>query len=501
MPIRRQIEMHLPAKFEQDAKAVHAKAVQSLFALFEEMCEGALAVDRDARIIWINQKYRVLLGVGETDYVVGRDVEDVIPHSRMREVATSGRPILLDIMQFGDQWFVVTRLPIMDDAGNVTGAIGFVLFDRVDYLKPIVDKFARLQDELAIVRRQLTGLRRAKYSFSQFIGSSPAMMEVKRLARRAAQVDTTLLLMGETGTGKELLAHAIHESSVRSNRSFIGINIAAMPETLVEAELFGVAPGAYTGADKKGRDGKFKIAEGGTLLLDEVGDMPVQVQAKLLRVLQEQEFEPLGSNRLIKADVRIIAATSKDLGKLVEEGKFRPDLYFRLNVLPITVPALRDRLSDLEALCENLLEQIAARTGETPRDLDAGAFEVMMAHNWPGNIRELRNVLERACMETDRRILTAEDLARILPARRQPAGPLALDRPLSTAVLQTERDSIRAALESTHGNRAEAARLLGISRSKLYQRLTALGLVSKLQTPSKIRDAWKTKHNQDSGGP
>lgn len=212
--------------------------------------------------------------------------------------------------------------------------------------------------------------------------------------------------------------------------------------------------------------------------------MPIQVQAKLLRVLQEQEFEPLGSNRLIKTDVRIIAATSRDLGKLVEEGKFRADLYFRLNVLPITVPPLRDQVSDLEALCETLLEQIAMRTGGRPRDLDSGAFEIMMAHNWPGNIRELRNVLERACMETDRRILTAGEIARTLPARQQMPTAVALvpGRPLSTAVLQMERDSICAALKSTRGNRAEAARILGISRSKLYQRLSALGLASKHRT-------------------
>ena len=471
---------------EAGRKAVHDRAVRSLFAMFEEMCEGALAVDEKSRIVWINQKYLALLNVGENDYVIGRDVEDVIPHSMMREVVATGRPILLDIMQFGDRWFVVTRLPVIDDAGVVTGAIGFVLYDRVDYLKPIVDRFAKLQDELASARRQLAGHRRAKYSFSQFIGSSPAIMEVKRLARRAAQVDTTILLIGETGTGKELQAHSIHETSHRASRPFIGINVAAIPETLVEAELFGVAPGAYTGADKKGRDGKFKIAEGGTLLLDEVGDMPLLVQAKLLRVLQEQEFEPLGSNKLIKADVRIIAATSRDLKKLVEAEKFRADLYFRLNVLQIRVPPLAERLSDIEALSEALLEQIALRNNETPRDISADALEAMMAYNWPGNIRELRNVLERTCMETERSVLTANDFARVLPRPQPNVAHDALaacpDGALPDAVSRTERESISAALKTTAGNKAEAARLLGISRSKLYQRLSSLGLVSKNHT-------------------
>jgi transcriptional regulator with PAS, ATPase and Fis domain len=469
------------AELETDTEAVYARAVRSLFALFEEMCEGALAVDRQARIVWINQKYRALLGVGDADDVIGHEVEDVIPHSMMRHVVESGRAILLDIMQFGDRWFVVTRLPVHDDAGRVDGAIGFVLFDRVDYLKPIVDKFARLQDELAAARRQLAGQRRAKYSFSQFTGSSPAIMEVKRLARRAAQTDTTVLLVGETGTGKELLAHAIHEGSARANRPLVGINVAAIPETLVEAELFGVAPGAYTGADRRGRDGKFKIAEGGTLLLDEVGDMPMQVQAKLLRVLQEQEFEPLGSNRLIRSDVRIIAATSRDLKRLVDAGSFRADLYFRLNVLAITIPPLRDRMSDLEALCEALFEQIAVRTGERARDIDPSAFAALAGHDWPGNIRELRNALERACMETDRPVLMAKDLARILPGRSVPPHvgvQVPPDQSLPDAVSRAERDAIAAALKSAGGKKAKAARLLGISRSKLYQRLNALGMLT-----------------------
>jgi transcriptional regulator with PAS, ATPase and Fis domain len=477
--------MSIPTKTGRGAEVIHARAVRSLFALFEEMCEGALAVDSHARIVWINDKYQSLLGIGKTDYVLGRDVEDVIPHSLMREVVTSGRPILLDIMQFSDKWFVVTRLPIFDEVGKVGGAIGFVLYDRFDYLKPIVNKFAKLQDELAIARRQLAGQRRSKYSFSQFIGSNPAIMEVKRLARRAAQVDASVLLLGETGTGKELLAHAIHECSARSGRPFIGINVAALPDTLVEAELFGVAPGAYTGADKRGRDGKFKIANGGTLLLDEVADMPIQIQSKLLRVLQEQEFEPLGSNNLIKTDVRIIASTSRNLKALVNDGKFRADLYFRLNVLPIMIPPLRERLSDLEVLCEVLLEQISFQTGERPRDVDASALKVMTAHDWPGNIRELRNVLERVCMETDHQIITTEDLVRVLPTRAMSTSNFdrgSLDKPLSRAISQTERDAICVALKSTGGKKAEAARLLGISRSKLYQRLNALGIASKDQT-------------------
>jgi transcriptional regulator with PAS, ATPase and Fis domain len=299
---------------------------------------------------------------------------------------------------------------------------------------------------------------------------------VKRQARRAAQSDSTVLLLGETGTGKELLAHAIHAASARAERPFVGVNLAAVPETLLEAEFFGVAPGAYTGADRKGRDGKFKLADRGTLFLDETGDMPLALQAKLLRALQEQEIEPLGSNRVIKVDVRVIAATSRDLKSMVAEGRFREDLYYRLNVLPVRLPALRERLTDLEALAESLLESIAARTGLPQRELSPSAMAALAAHRWPGNIRELRNALEQAAMLTDSVRLSAEDFAQVLPvpgvqADRRKAGQL---RPLPQLIAELERSSIQSALAATGGNKVSAARMLGISRATLYEKLASL---------------------------
>jgi transcriptional regulator with PAS, ATPase and Fis domain len=358
----------------------------------------------------------------------------------------------------------------------VIGALGMVLFDHPETtLQPLIAKFARLQRDLDEAKRELAAQRRAKYTFASFIGSSPAALEVKRQARRAAQTPSNVLLLGETGTGKELLAHAIHAASARADKPFISVNLAAVPETLLEAEFFGVAPGAYTGADRKGRDGKFKLADGGTLFLDEVGDMPLPLQAKLLRALQEQEVEPLGSNRVIKVDVRVLAATSRDLKALVAEGRFREDLYYRLNVLPIRLPALRERLGDLEALAESLLESIAARTGMPQRELSPSAIGALAAHGWPGNIRELRNVLEQAAMLTDNPRLAAEDFARILPASaaREARGGGAL-RPLPEQIAELERSSIRLALAATGGNKVSAARMLGISRATLYEKLSGM---------------------------
>jgi transcriptional regulator with PAS, ATPase and Fis domain len=315
-----------------------------------------------------------------------------------------------------------------------------------------------------------------------------------------------VLLLGETGTGKELLAHGIHAASQRAAKPFIAINIAAVPETLLEAEFFGVAPGAYTGAERKGRDGKFKLADGGTLLLDEIGDMPLALQSKLLRVLQEQEVEPLGSNTVQRIDVRIIAATSRDLPAMIAAGSFRADLFYRLNVLPVRLPALRERLADLEALVESLAEDIARRSGLPHKSVTPDALDLLARHSWPGNIRELRNALEQATLMTDDAVLDASHFAALvrdaesadLPAsaavnaaeqRAAPQAPAVAresngDRaaaitpaitPLPQAIAELEARTIEAALAATGGNKLAASRLLGISRATLYEKLAGFG--------------------------
>ncbi len=472
--------MKLGDRFVHGSDEIRRVAMQTLFERLESLCEGAIAVDQQARVVWVNDKYARKLGLASVEEALGRDIEDVIPNSLMRQIVQTGEPILLDIMEFGDEQFVVTRMPLNDEHGEVIGAVGFVLYDRLQHLKPLVTKFERLQSELASAQRRIAEGRRARYSFASVCGASPACVELKRQARRASQLETTVLLLGETGTGKELLAHAIHAASPRNAKPFVAMNVAAIPEALMEAEFFGAAPGAYTGADRHGRDGKFKLADGGTLFLDEVSDMPLAVQAKLLRVLQEQEVEPLGSNRVIRVDVRIIAATSLDLDDQVKRGKFRADLYYRLNVLAISLPPLRERLQDLDALCELILAQIAERTGMPQREVAHDAVSALATYRWPGNIRELRNVLEKAAMFTDNRRLEAADFVQVLPAlvaARQPEPPPA--RTLSQAVDNAERAAILAALESSHGNKSSAAQLLGVSRATLYEKLAQLGLAPR----------------------
>jgi transcriptional regulator with PAS, ATPase and Fis domain len=458
----------------KDPAAIRKIAKKSLFEGLDQMCEGAILVDRSARIVWISDKYAARLGLSSAQVAVGRVVEDVIPNSLMREVVRTGEPMMLDIMQFGDESFVVMRVPVKDERGRVIGAAGFMLFDRLQNLHPLVAKFQRLETELAHIQKSLAEERRVKYTFSNFIGSSPPAMEVKRHARRAAQADTTVLLLGETGTGKEVLAQAIHSASPRAHGPFIGVNVAAIPETLLETEFFGASPSAYTGADRRGRDGKFVQAHGGTLFLDEVGDMPMPMQAKLLRVLQEKEVEPLGSNRVVKVDVRVIAASSVDLRQMVSSGRFRSDLYYRLSVLPIELPPLRDRIGDLELLCDHILEEIARRTGRLQRELTPTALTVLGSYSWPGNIRELRNILENVSLNSDSPRLSAEELSLVLPRL---ATTRSGERPtlkLADVVADAERNAIRSALAAAEGKKVLAAELLGISRATLYEKLSTL---------------------------
>jgi transcriptional regulator with PAS, ATPase and Fis domain len=498
--------MTVPDTLPRDGQSILALAARSMFQLFSNISQGMFLVDRSGTIVWVNEGYKRFLpalGFSSVDQFVGHKVEDVVPNTQMRRVLETGEAILIDLLTNRAGTFVVSRLPLRDEAsGELIGAIGIVLFDHPETtLQPLIHKFANLQRDLDDARRELARQRRSKYTLASFVGTSAAAVEVKRQARRAAQSSSPVLLLGETGTGKDVLAHAIHAASARAGGPFVSVNIAAVPDTLLEAEFFGVAPGAYTGADRKGRDGKFKLADGGTLFLDEIGDMPPSLQPKLLRALQEGEIEPLGSNKLVRFDARVIAATSRDLAALVREGRFREDLYYRLNVLPIAVPPLRERQADIAALVEALGEDLSHRNGTAPPELDPQALALLSAQPWRGNIRELRNVLEQAALRTESGQITSRELMAVLrqagvrdiatqPGIVASAATAATadlqrpvtepPRPLAEQVAQIERQAIRAALEHTGGNKLAAAKLLGISRATLYERLEQLPEIQTL---------------------
>jgi transcriptional regulator with PAS, ATPase and Fis domain len=455
------------------------KSVASVLNAFDSLGDsfkGAITVDAEARITWIDDRYRELLGIPAAADLIGQRVEEVIPHSLLRRVVETGRPILIDIMAFDDKQFVVCRLPLRNEKGEIQGAVGFVFYEEIDYLAPILDKFETMQRQLSRAQAALNRERQTKYSLSSFVGASEAVRDLKTVVRRYALRDGAALILGETGTGKELLAHAIHQQSDRADGPFVAVNVAAIPEALLEAEFFGVAPGAFTGADRKPRKGKFELAHGGTLFLDEIGDMPAALQAKLLRALQEGEFEPLGSNTVKKVDVRIIAATSQPLEQKIEDKSFRADLYYRIAVLAIHVPPLRERLDDIGLIAEALLETIPRPRDQRGWLITPEAIDQLTRYRWPGNVRELRNVLERAAAIAPSEMIDLALIAKALPREAAPMGAPPMAGDLSARLADAERAAMLEALAAEDGSKSAAARRLGVSRSQFYEKLKRHGI-------------------------
>ena len=320
-----------------------------------------------------------------------------------------------------------------------------------------------LQRENALLKKKLN----RRYSLQDIISKSPRMQEIFQLIREIASLKSTVLIQGESGTGKELIARAVHFTGERAHKPFVGVSCAALAETLLESELFGHEKGSFTGAVAQ-KKGKFEMADGGTIFLDEIGDIPAKLQLDLLRVLQERSFYRVGGAEEIRVDVRVIAATNVNLQEAVREGVFREDLYYRLNVISIRIPPLRERLEDIPLLAHHFVEQLSLQLGKKVEHLSEAALRLLMNHNWPGNVRELENVIERAMVTCRNSLLTEEDfqfLAHELEDRK-----VSTDSPVQT-LREMERQAIEAALRRTQGNMKEAALVLGIDRSTLYEKI------------------------------
>ena len=360
----------------------------------------------------------------------------------------------------------------------------------------------------------------------RFVGNSAPMVRVNGLIRQVAPFDSSVLVLGESGTGKEMVARAIHENSPRRDKPFVAINCGAIPAELLESELFGHEKGAFTGAISA-RKGRFEMAEGGTLFLDEIGDMSLPMQVKLLRVLQEREFERVGGTQTVKVDVRLISATNRDLEQLIEAGQFREDLYYRLNVFPVHLPPLRDRLQDLPELTTHFIAKFTRRGMTQSPGMTAAAMAKLSAYSWPGNVRELENIIERAMILAQGQAIDAEHLdfgRRVQSATpptgvvnvggragepgtdAKPTGAAVIDlaagdesKPLSERLLDSERREIIAAVEKSNSNIAGAARLLGINRSTLYYRMRKHGLEHLLPTKVGVGSAPATTQDPNPG--
>src|SRR6202166_761703 len=342
----------------------------------------------------------------------------------------------------------------------------------LDHLTVVVEKaleVRKLRDE----NRELREALGKKYQFENIVGHSPEMQEIFATVTRVAPTRATVLLAGESGVGKDMIARAIHEHSPRKGRPFVKINCTSLPENLMESELFGYEKGAFTGANIS-KPGKFEQADTGTVFLDEIGDVPLSIQVKLLRILQEREFERLGSNKTRHIDVRVLAATNVDLRAALEEGTFREDLYYRLNVLPIDIPPLRDRKEDIPLLVQHFIRKLGKDINSPAQSISEAAMDRLLAYHWPGNVRELENVMERSLVLANGPVLDAADIRLDL----QPRTRLAVETVLPDGMTldQHEQALIREALKRANNNKSQAARLLGLTRNALRYRLSQMGL-------------------------
>lgn len=459
---------------ELQAVAAELETVKSLKSTLESaiesVFEGIVVVDATGLITMMNQSYGEFLGI-DARAVVGQHVADVIPNTRMHIVAQTGKPEFAEVQRIKDNQVVVTRIPIVKD-GEVAGAVGKVLFRDVKDVKLLARKLNTLQSELEYYKEELRKVHGGKYTVERIIGNSEKMQWLKSLATKAAKGNSTILILGESGTGKELFAHAIHNASSRCHGPLIKVNCAAVPENLLEAELFGYDEGAFTGARKGGKPGKFELANGGSIFLDEIGDMTMAMQAKLLRVLQEREIERVGGTKTSKVDVRIIAATNRDLESMIENGEFRQDLYYRLNIITILIPPLRERKEDIPMLCATLLNKINSQFQYGVEGVSPSAMKLLTDYNWPGNVRELENVLERAVnlMDNDT-FIESQHLPPLLKKTHKSQETEEKDKNLAGILGDTEKEAIYKALEAAGGNKSKAAKLLGIHRSGFYQKL------------------------------
>ncbi len=377
---------------------------------------------------------------------------------------------------------------VMTAYGSVETAVEAMKAGASDYvLKPFTMAEMKLviNKELDVqrVRDENRSLKEAlgkRYHFQNIVARSAKMQEVLALVERVAATNSTVLIGGESGVGKDLIARAIHQNSRRASGPFIKINSTAVPDTLFESELFGFEKGAFTGA-MTAKPGKFELADKGTLFLDEIGDVPAAIQVKLLRVLQEREFERLGGTRTLKVDVRLIAATNRDLRAALEEGTFREDLYYRLNVVPIDIPPLRDHKEDIPDLVSHFFARFARENGKEIHQITPAALKVLTDYHWPGNVRQLENIIERAVALSSAPVLDARDIhldARPLPGAPGSAGASGTVPflPEGMTLEQWEDELIREAMRRANGNKSEAARLLGLSRNALRYRLSKLGV-------------------------
>ena len=488
--------------------------MDTLTALALEALPNFVIVDNRGIITYMNTSYLEMLGMTR-DQVIGHSAEEIIPGTRLLTILRTGKSEIGDTMSFFHQkeqktiHVMCNRRVIRDRSGNIIGAIGVTTANTDEEMEEMQRQLGNLQRENELIKERMNALLsqgRKTDPLSNIIGNTPQMLKIKNTIRSYAAFDIPILITGETGVGKELFANAIQEMSLRKGKPFVKINCASIPKELMESELFGYEEGAFTGAMKKGKVGKFELADTGTLLLDEIGEMPLPLQAKLLRVLQNYEIERVGGLSSKKVDVRLICSTNRNLEQMAREGSFRQDLYYRINTVELHIPPLRERLGDLYELCAFLVGKINKTFHLETAGISDPVYSLFCEYRWPGNVRELEHVLERLAVLHPNSEISSESCdflrERIASSRRSapaaapaPEDSRAITKPRSSDIpaagapssllsvqelkekqQQDDRVLILQALSQTGGNKAKAARLLGIDRSLLYYRMKKLGI-------------------------
>jgi len=433
--------------------------------------KGLMIVDKFGVIIYINESFEKIHQI-KADAAIGKHVSDIIENTRMHIVAQTGVAELDELQYIHGHEYVVSRIPLLEN--NIcVGAVGLIRFEYTTEVKELQKKVLKLENELKFNLHNPLINSDTIFSFSDIIATSESTINARDMALRASACDSTVLLLGESGVGKEVFAHSIHNLSKRNRHPFIRMNCSAIQDSLFESELFGYEEGAFTGAKKGGKKGKFELANNGTILLDEIGDMPLNVQSKLLRVIQEKEIDKVGGEKVKNIDVRIIAATNRNLEELIDQGKFRQDLFYRLNVIPIYIPPLRERKLDIPLLIKVFWEKLQKERGVYYKSLSPEAREILINYKWPGNIRELKNVLERAITIVPQDIITGDHIKTIIQSNSSKKGGFCIidNCNLASLLSNTEKEAISIALIRTNNNRSHAAGLLGISRALLYKKM------------------------------
>ncbi len=443
--------------------------------LVENMEIGVIICDTNGKIVYINRTYARFLEI-DIENCLDKHVKQVVSNSRLHIVARTGIAEINYPHQFKDNGFIVHRVPLLEN-GRVIAVVGLVLFDSATTVAKLAEKLEHLESKLLDVQKELATVHTTSFTFDSIAGKSASIKSAIREATGAAGTNMPVLITGESGTGKELFAHAIHQASSRRQFPFIRVNCAAMPKDLLEAELFGYEKGSFTGAHPKGKPGKFELANLGTMFLDEIGDMPLDMQPKLLRVLELKEFERIGGVKMISSDFRIISATNQNLEHLMKTGQFRRDLYFRINGIPVDIEPLRARREDIIPTAYHFIEKtVKGPLGKGIR-IHPAAKKALEKYDWPGNGRELLHVIQRTLYGSRSGMITLEDLpnhlypSAVFPDRSKAAT-------LSEGMRSAEQFLIEQTLRQAGGNKTKTAELLGIHRTLLYRKMKRLDLGS-----------------------